>query len=223
MDRTVKNTKTKKGEIMMKTCSNCQTQFEGNVCPTCGAPESTPTQKEIPVLSPELPLEKKGRISAVIRLLLMTICNVSSVVVLFYGMFRPSDMTVGEKIVDAFDSFAMIVFLGVWLWGFVKWLVFATPKTVRFAKKIVHTVIPLSFYAGAIELMVVVILAVLPFWLYTATFAPVLFLMDLIQNDPTYVGIAFVLLAVSGLGSYFLGRMDFRHVFGRQKLRNQDE
>ena len=192
----------------MKTCSNYQTQFEGNYFPT----RQTPFQCD----TPALPLKKKGTISAFIRLLLMAVCDVCAIATLFSGMFRETSMTLLEQFGDTFASGAMLVFLGVWSWGFVKWCVFAIPKTYRAAKKMAHTIIPLSLLAFFAELMIFIWLTLIPISLYGMTLTPVLAVGLYIQANPTNILVPLILLLVSAVPTFFLGRMEFRKVFGRK-------
>ena len=189
----------------MIICSICQSKFENDLCPDCGQ-------------SAQVSLTTGGKISAVIRLLLMSICNVAAVVVLFYAMFRESKLSVWAQIVDSVASAALVVFFGVWLWGFVKWVVFAIPKTFRFAKYIFSAIIPLNLFTLVIEFMFCVGITLIPFSLYAATCSPILYVASFVDDNPNNIILPLVLLAVFGFATYFLGKKDFTKVFGARKV-----
>ena len=162
-------------------------------------------------------VRKGGKISAVIRLLLMSICNVAAIVVLFYAMFRESKLSVWAQIVDSVASAALMVSFGVWLWGFVKWVVFAIPKTFRFAKFIFTSIIPLNLFTLVIEFMFCVGVTLIPFSLYAATCSPLVYVASFVDDNPNNIILPLVLLAVFGFATYFLGKKDFIKVFGARK------
>ena len=185
----------------MKNCSAYQTQFEETYTPTL---DLTP------------PRSKRGIVSAVIRLLAMTGCNVAAVIALVYAPFQNADMTLWEKIWDGFASFAMLLFLGAWLWGAIKWAVLAFPKTFRGAKRILETIIPLSVNAAIVEFSICGLIALIPYGAYLASFVPIMWLMDFISAHRGNILIPLLLLVASAPAVYFLGRWDFRKVFGNK-------
>lgn len=208
----------------MKNCINCQTQFQGSFCPECGITATRQYENVAqnvitdPVITDNIKPAKKGKVSAVIRLLLMTLSNIAAVIVLAIGMFRDTSMTFTEQLVDTIASSAMIVFIGIWLWGFVKWCVFAIPKTFRAAKKIANTIIPLSLFAFAAELMICIWLTLIPISVYSFTLTPVMLVVGLVENNPENILIPLVMLAASAFGTYYLGKKDFVKFFGNKKV-----
>ena len=170
-----------------------------------------------------VPVKKGGKVSAVIRLLLMSGCNIGAISLFLYGIFRKTEMTPWEQFTDAFACCAFLTFFGVWLWGFVKWVVVATPKTYRATKAIVHRIIPLSLFAFFVEIMIGLWLILLPYSLYTMTLMPILRLVDYVDAHLTNITIPLIMLAVSAAASYFLAKMDLVKIFGDRRLRTQSE
>ena len=209
----------------MKNCINCQTQFEGNFCPHCGnfyveQQENVAANlfAEPQILEDEKPA-KKGKVSAAIRLILMLLCDVAAVIILFAGMFRETSMSFMAQLVDTVASSGMIVFLGIWFWGFVKWCIFAIPKTFRAAKKIANTIIPLSFIAFFAEVIICIWLVLVPISIYGLTLSPLAFVFEWVQNNPENIVLPLVILIVSCVGTYFLGKMEFEKLFGKIKAK----
>lgn len=203
---------------MMNTCSNCQTQFEGNFCPNCGSPAVTPVQEPLANNAPVVSEKKKGVVSAVIRLLIMTICNVIAVGLLFYAPFQSSEtMTFWEKIVDGVASCGMLMLLGTWFWVVIKWAIFATPKTFGFAKKIFETIIPLSSLALFLEVSIGAVIAFFPISIISLAYSPVLLLATYISEHRTNILVPLLVLVVAAAAVFFLGRLDFHKVFGKRK------
>lgn len=198
----------------MKICSICQTNFEGDFCPKCGQSVPTTTTKK----STKISFQRGIEISAIIRLLLLSVCNVGAVVVLFYALFRASKLSVWAQIVDSVASCALIISVGVWLWGLVKWTVFAIPKTFRVAKSIFSSIIPLNLFTLFIEFAVCASITLIPFSLYVATYSPILYAASFIDDYPNDIILPLLLLAVFSLASYLLGKRDFFKIFEIKKV-----
>lgn len=206
----------------MSNCKNCGTEVDGYFCRNCGHPvEQSNTQEEpisMDVLNAEPP-KKKGKISSVIGLLLMAICDAVAVFMLFKGIFRTTDMTFTEQLVDTIGAAALVLMLGIWFFGLVKWIVFSVPKTFRWSIRIANAIIPLSCFVFVAEIMFVIWLTLIPISLYSVALAPMAALVSFFMTNRAAayaLPLAILALVAAGGATYFLVSRVIKKHFAKQ-------
>lgn len=209
----------------MSYCQNCGSEASGKFCPNCGQPVEELVPME-PSVVEEPPVEtfveepgfrkkkKKGKVSTIIGFVFMALCDIAAVCVLFAGIFRNSSMTFLEQVVDGVASCGMLIVLGAWFFGYVKWIAFAVPKTFRAAKAIVRNIIPLSIIAFGMELVAFLGISLIPISLGAVALTPLTLLIEFLDAHPKNLLYPTLLIAVAGVGTYFLVKYFLEKHFG---------
>ena len=108
----------------------------------------------------------------------------------------------------------MLIF-GVWFWGYLRFCIYAIPRTFRAAKKVLTSIFPLTLFALAAEVIFGIWLALLPMSLYGMTVTPLYQLVSLMRQGSLSLVVLLVVLAVSVLMFAYVLRRELAPILRR--------
>lgn len=183
----------------MNICPNCQTKTKGNFCSACGNPTVALPKKE------KSGITVSGVISLLILAIFLFLAPVGAI-----ADFVECGGSFGHRLSHAIAVVAAMLIFGIWFWGYLRFCVYAIPGTFRAAKKVLTSVIPLSLFAAAAELIFGIWLALIPLSLYGATVTPLYQLIRTMQQGSISFVVLLLILAASVLAFACVVRRELR-------------
>lgn len=118
-----------------------------------------------------------GRKGAIARLIVMGLIAVIALLSSFgtIGQYIPK-RGFGIALLEAFGGCGVLMMLGAFFWGFMKWIAVVTPKAFRAANKFWCAWIPLTFFGVYIKAMIWVLIVGVPTCIFGYGFVPVFLL-----------------------------------------------
>ncbi len=194
----------------MNICPNCKKECRYSFCPECGSATTPAENNPTPVENNPTLVEKKRRsitVSGILCTLILAVFVVLLPIVIVDQFVHADGDPFLTRLASGFAGGACVLLLGLWLWGMVRWNVFAVPHTFRAMKSVVSRIIPLSLLALVVEIMFGIWLTLLPLVVYGMTTSPVIGVAYWIR-DVESLPLALLLLALSAVAFWFVARKE---------------
>lgn len=122
--------------------------------PNINVPHHTAPRKAAKVKVP-------GRAGAIARLIVMFAIVALGLFSIVASIFT-SNWTLGQLIVESIASIGLMLLLGAWFWGMMKWVGFIAPKSLGWAKSFWRAWSPLTFFGLYIKVMIFAVVLIAP-------------------------------------------------------------
>ena len=180
----------------MNVCPNCNKKSKHPFCPECGT-------ATVPVLKKRRAITVSGILCTLILIAFLILLPVTMV----DEFAHAAGASFAARLAGGIAGGACTLLLGLWLWGMIRWTVFAVPYTFRAMKSVVSSIIPLSFLAVVAEVMFGIWLTLLPMAAYGMTTSVVIGVAHAIC-DVESIPVALLLLALSAVAFWLAARKE---------------
>jgi hypothetical protein len=177
----------------MNICPNCNKKSKHSFCPECGTETAPVLQKD-----------RSITLSGIICTLILAAFAVLLPLTIVEEFIRADGASFVRRLTCGIAGGACMLILGVWLWGLARWMVFAVPRTFRATKTFLSSIIPLTFLALIVELMLGIWLTLLPMAVYGMTASMVIGVVKTLREADFSLLVALSLLALSVMGFGFV-------------------